>query len=733
MNEPGTSSPHTRDERIGRILNELHDLRSRGELHAAQDLIEAHPDLADELKPYLEMLGELRSEGDRIRRLVDEGVLRESDDPAFQASLGSYKTIGFIGRGGMGIVLKAHEQSLNRTVALKILRPELADDKASLERFKREAKAAGMLRHPNIVTVHAVGEQHGVHYIAMEYIDGPTLADVIREQGLLPTETARRLFAEILQGLSAAHEAGLIHRDIKSANILLDGPQRQAKIADFGLARMMASQTRLTLPESTPGTPEYMSPEQSRGDENIDHRTDLYSAGVVLYEMLTGRTPFRSEAPAATLHRITHEDPIDPRRLNARTDALLSSISLRLLAKEPADRYSSAGTVLSALGSGKPVRRPEMLRHRIRLAVLGALLAGAVFLVAWLQPAATRPDLLISHMQIAPDDHGVIEVQYGQEATWRRFDPARVFDSDVRFSNAVKLNPGKPERSLFVVGASHPQTVDDLVLFAFEPNGKEAWTLPLCQDYEWPDDQHPTACWTAEYLKACNIDGVGDDELIVVANHPNDCPSRICVIETHPEPRIISSFWNFGHTNGLRIIPDYFGADHPALLIWGRNNKLDEAPVPGESGPSDRPVFRIVPIVALLDPQNLGGLIPPSIDGFTIAGTGPWAYAYLNLATDSDKYPEGNPTTLPTEIELGFVNIEDGALDISRTGDAEGLTIEVKVMMPKDPENARAILVVNGNLEFQLYSGTANETKTTEEFWRERWVPIVQRGEYVLR
>ena len=167
----------THDLRVGRILNDVLDRRAEGERVTEEVLLAANPELADELREHLAMLRGMDRDRVTIERLITQGVLRPSEDSAYLAELGAYKIVGLLGRGGMGVVLKAHEQALSRTVALKLLRADLAHDEIPLARFKREAKAAAALLHPNIVTVHAVGEEHGTHYFAMEYVDGPTLAE----------------------------------------------------------------------------------------------------------------------------------------------------------------------------------------------------------------------------------------------------------------------------------------------------------------------------------------------------------------------------------------------------------------------------------------------------------------------------------------------------------------------------------------------------------------------------
>ncbi|UCG33804.1 MAG: serine/threonine protein kinase, partial [Phycisphaerales bacterium] len=293
MSASSPSDDESREGRIASVLGEVLDRQARGEVVCKEEVLAAHAELADDLQQHLDTIDQLRPPDAQVEGLIAQGVLAKSSDPCYAAEFGPYKIVGVLGRGGMGIVLKAYEESLNRTVALKILRPELAQDETALKRFTREAKAAAALRNPNIVTVHAVGQERGTRFLVMEYVDGPSLADVVREQGPLEAETSRRLFGGLLRGLSAAHEAGLIHRDIKSANILLDGPDRRVKIADFGLARMLTAQTRLTLGDSVLGTAEYMSPEQVGAKRiHVDARSDVYSLGATLYELLTFQPAF---------------------------------------------------------------------------------------------------------------------------------------------------------------------------------------------------------------------------------------------------------------------------------------------------------------------------------------------------------------------------------------------------------------------------------------------------------
>ena len=227
--------------------------------------------------------------------------------------LGPYEIIGIIGRGAMGVVLKAHDSKLNRTVAVKILAPELAANPIARKRFPREAQAAAAVVHPHVVTIHAVDEEKNLPYLVMEYVDGVSLQHKIKE-GPFALEEILRIGSQIADGLAAAHRQGLVHRDIKPANILIENGVQRVKITDFGLARA-ADDPSLTLRGDIPGTPMFMSPEQATG-EPIDHRTDLFSLGSVLYTMCTGRPPFLADSAIAVMLRVRDRTPRPIRERN---------------------------------------------------------------------------------------------------------------------------------------------------------------------------------------------------------------------------------------------------------------------------------------------------------------------------------------------------------------------------------------------------------------------------------
>jgi serine/threonine protein kinase len=258
--------------------------------------------------------------------------------------IASYTLLEPIGHGGMAVVYRARQDSLERTVAIKILSENLAASPEFLERFRREARTAANLRHPNVITVFDFGQdERGVPYLVLEYIEGPTLADLM-DRGL---DDARipELLDQIAAGLDYAHQHGVIHRDVKPGNVLLTEDGR-AVLADFGLAWLLEG-AHLTLTGGVIGTPEYMAPEQA-GGEGIDHRADVYALGVVLYEMLVGERPFVAETPIGVL--LKHLQDAPPSVLEARPDLPpgVDAVMTRALAKDPSERFASAGELARA-------------------------------------------------------------------------------------------------------------------------------------------------------------------------------------------------------------------------------------------------------------------------------------------------------------------------------------------------------------------------------------------------
>jgi serine/threonine protein kinase len=276
--------------------------------------------------------------------------LAPTDDPTMLGRLGGYEVSGVVGAGGMGVVLKALDRSLDRMVAIKVLAPHLAASGAARQRFAREAKAAAAVLHPNVIAIHGVSsgdEGSALPYLVMPYVRGSSLQTRIDAEGPLGVTEILRIAIQIVEGLAAAHSQGLVHRDIKPANILLEEGVERVSITDFGLARAVDDAT-LTHSGVIAGTPQYMSPEQARG-EAIDSRSDLFSLGSVMYAMCAGRAPFRAETSYGILRRITDVSPRPIREVNPQIPGWLCRLVDRLHEKSPDDRYQSATAVARVL------------------------------------------------------------------------------------------------------------------------------------------------------------------------------------------------------------------------------------------------------------------------------------------------------------------------------------------------------------------------------------------------
>src|SRR5438094_516729 len=277
-------------------------------------------------------------------------------------TISHYRILEQIGAGGMGVVYRAHDERLDRDVALKVLSPELAGDKEFLARFRREARTLSKLNHPNIATVHDFDTEHGTSFLVLEFVQGTSFIDKVRS-GPLPEKEVLLLGVQLLDGLRAAHAEGIIHRDLKPGNLreTLDG---RVKILDFGLARTLQSELDVTQSLATTGvvgTLPYMAPEQLRG-EHADVRTDIYSIGVVLYELATGSRPFPETFGPRLIDSILHRIPPSVREINSQISPELEFVIRKALEKESQRRYGSAPEMLNAIEHirGNPSERSEL-------------------------------------------------------------------------------------------------------------------------------------------------------------------------------------------------------------------------------------------------------------------------------------------------------------------------------------------------------------------------------------
>src|SRR6516162_6192523 len=263
-----------------------------------------------------------------------------------EQTVGRYEIVGELGRGAMGVVYRAKDPTIGRTVALKTLRLDVhgLDTGEMVRRFQNEARAAGLLNHPNIVTNYDAGEQDGIFYIAMELIEGTTLHALLHEKRILAAGEVVHLAHEVCKGLDYAHSHGIVHRDVKPANIMLTS-RGAVKIMDFGIAKAGGS---MTSTGEVLGTPNYMSPEQVKG-KPLDGRSDLFSYGVILYEMVTGEKPFAGDNITTIIYKIVNEDPIPPRELNHDLHPGLDRVILKALAKNPQDRFQLGADLVIAI------------------------------------------------------------------------------------------------------------------------------------------------------------------------------------------------------------------------------------------------------------------------------------------------------------------------------------------------------------------------------------------------
>jgi eukaryotic-like serine/threonine-protein kinase len=274
---------------------------------------------------------------------------------------GRYRVIRRLGSGGMADVYCAEDSQLGRRVALKVLHRRFAEDQQFVERFRREASSAAGLQHPNIVGIFDRGEWDGTYYIAMEFVEGRTLKDIIRQKGPAPPEAAVDITLQVLRAARFAHKRGIVHRDIKPHNVLIDQDGR-VRVTDFGIAR--AGTSDMTETGSIMGTAQYLSPEQAQG-RPVDARSDLYSIGIVLYELLTGQVPFDAESPVTVALKQVNETPVPPRQLVPEIPPALEAIVLRALEKDPARRFADADEFIAALEAGRvaPIPPPPLVEE----------------------------------------------------------------------------------------------------------------------------------------------------------------------------------------------------------------------------------------------------------------------------------------------------------------------------------------------------------------------------------
>jgi len=389
-----SSGSSERDRQVDEIIAAYLEAAAAGTAPDRQELLAKHPELAGELTAFF-------ADHDAVRELARAGLpgkpavgaptlAHEGPAPAQAGEptlapgeqspaakplgtvryFGDYELLEELARGGMGVVYKARQVKLNRIVAVKMILAGQLASPADVQRFYAEAEAAAGLDHPNIVAIHEVGEHEGQHYFSMDYVDGKSLAAIVRERPLAQMEAAR--YVQIIAAaIQHAHDKGILHRDLKPSNVLIDRAD-QPRVTDFGLAKRQEGERQpgepatlvagsraadLTATGQVLGTPGYMPPEQARG-ERVGPWADIYSLGAILYELLTGRAPFVAGNMLDTLAKVLNEEPVSPRRLQPGVPRDLETICLKCLQKEPAARYASAEALAEDLRrcqAGEPI------------------------------------------------------------------------------------------------------------------------------------------------------------------------------------------------------------------------------------------------------------------------------------------------------------------------------------------------------------------------------------------
>lgn len=437
--------------------------------------------------------------------------LAPADDERMLGRLGPYEVTGVVGSSAMGVVLKALDPALNRYVAIKVLAPHLADSGAARKRFSREAQAAAAVVHENVMEIYGVSDNEGLPRLVMPYVRGPSLQRRLDDEGPLETAEILRIGMQAARGLAAAHAQGLVHRDVKPANILLADGIERVKLTDFGLARA-ADDASLTRTGIIAGTPQYMSPEQARGD-SVGQRSDLFSLGCVLYAMCTGYAPFRAETSYGVLRRVTDEAPRPVRDINPRIPDWLCRIVDRLMAKSPDDRFASAREVaelleqcLAHVQQPDAVPLPSMLTTsatRRLPAALRTVLRSPRRAVMWILPTAAA--LLLAGWQLItpPDisgvwtgpDWGTVRLETAKSEAESGQYTGRFETPDAQRSGALALQWSRLQRRF--VGSWNQtdgsggrislRRVDDTLRGAWttETSGRGASELPPLADLTW--------------------------------------------------------------------------------------------------------------------------------------------------------------------------------------------------------------------------------------------------------
>ena len=563
------------EDRLAEILAEWMERRAVGDIEDPASVIERHPDLADDLRARFRTL--------QLLELVGAAAAPEPDDVAVESArelrqIGEYRILRELGRGGMGVVYEAEQVALDRRVALKVLFPSITRPINTIRRFKREARAAAKLNHTNILSIHALGEDQGTWYYAMDLVEGTSLDQIlslaeamksgaslpattpveqraVTASRLLDTEASDRvryariaeMFAGLADALHVAHQAGIVHRDVKPANLLLD-QDGALHITDFGVARLMADAGEgMTRTGDIVGTPTYMSPEQARAATgSIDARTDVYSLGATLYEVVTLSPPFEATDVVELYRKIIHQEPRSPAALDPSVPRDLETIIQKSMQKEREDRYASAREMardLRAFAEDRPInaRRTPLWRRAWKAVKRQPVLAG-VASAALVACAAA----LVFWGQASDESARRVELEYDQlldlanEAYLARGeDPGAIFE------RAIAASPARPEAYVLRAHLAQRSTddrisdIDNAVergLPAFDGHEYRGMILreagrghAAFEEFEraisMSDDEHPSI---GAVFKAANA-GQGDRALALLDR----------IVETHSSKSVV--------------------------------------------------------------------------------------------------------------------------------------------------------------------------------------------------
>lgn len=507
-------------------------------------------------------------------------------------SIGSYRILAPLGRGGMGTVYRAQDTRLDREVALKLLLADSRLDKESMSRFRKEARAASSLNHPNICTVYDAGEESGVPFLAMELLEGRTLAQAI-ESRPLPAETTVRLATQICDALQYAHEKGVIHRDLKPSNIFVTA-RGDAKLLDFGLAKQLHADagsetlTSMTQPGQLLGTIAYMSPEQAQ-NQPVDARSDIFSFGAVLYEMATGSRAFPGPSSAAILAEILRTDPTPPRELNPKVPPELQSIIAKALEKNPADRYQSAADLMTDLrrlsrqlsapqssATRAPLSKPiPQSRHRI-------LLYGSIFALA--VAAIVIAILLTQTPPTGPLDSTQITFSAEPKETPLLTDGARLYFQSRGTPSEMSVSGGAiapmrilaPGTTLLDVSADASRVLALLPALNDEMRRGTLWEAPmfggtprklsnhLAQTARWSPDGRTIAFMDRQSLYLCDADGTNERKIW-------DAPGYSYFISFSPDSAKLAVSIDLPAATGIWTLNVDGSNPHPLRLDWPAN------------------------------------------------------------------------------------------------------------------------------------------------------------------